>query len=157
MSNKFNDWKEMYDEPEVPDLQAGPVLFYNEIVMDHFNNPRNVGEISDEEVDGFSSTGDPACGDVLKLWIKVDSGRIVDVRFKTFGCPGAIATSSMMTVLARGKRLEEAKVLTDDDVVKALNGIPERKRHCSLLGVKALHDAIREYEQRKKINDRKKR
>ena len=74
----------------------------------------------------------------------------MDIKFKTFGCPGAIATSSMMTVLAQGKRIKDAKALTDDDVVKALNGIPERKRHCSLLGIRALHDAIKDYEQKKK-------
>ena len=128
---------------------SGPVLFYNEIVMDHVNNPQNVGEMSEDEADGFSLSGDPACGDVLKLWIKVESGKIVDIKFKTFGCPGAISTSSMMTVLAKGKTTEQAKHITDDDVVQALGGIPEQKKHCSLLGVTALHKAIQYYEQRK--------
>lgn len=127
---------------------SGPVLFYNDIVMEHVANPRNVGEMSDEEADGFSEIGDPSCGDVLKLWIKEKSGKIADIKFKTFGCPGAISTSSMMTVLVKGKTLQKAKDITDDEVVEALGGIPEQKRHCSLLGVKALHDAIRNFEER---------
>ena len=129
---------------------SGPVLFYNEIVMEHVRDPRNVGEMSDKEADGFSESGDPSCGDVLKLWIKVESGKIADIKFKTFGCPGAISTSSMMTVLANGKTIEEAKNITDDEVVEALGGIPEQKKHCSLLGVTALHEAIRDYESRTK-------
>ncbi len=129
---------------------SGPVLFYNEIVMDHVNNPQNVGEISEDEADGFSQCGDPACGDVLKLWIKIESGRIADIKFKTFGCPGAISTSSMMTVLAKGKTIKNAKKITDDEVVLALEGIPEQKKHCSLLGVTALHEAIQDYEKKTK-------
>jgi nitrogen fixation NifU-like protein len=143
-----NDW---YNEPEEPREQAGsagPVLFYNETVMDHFTNPRNIGEMAEGEADGFSLTGDPACGDQLKVWIKVDANRIVDIKFKCFGCPGAISTSSMMTVLAMGKTIEEAKQLTDDEVIEALGGLPEQKKHCSLLGVGALHRAIRNYEQK---------
>ncbi|UCH96144.1 MAG: iron-sulfur cluster assembly scaffold protein [Candidatus Aminicenantes bacterium] len=128
--------------------QTGPVLFYNETVMDHFLNPRNVGEMSEGEANGFSLTGDPACGDQMMLWIKVASGRIIDIKFKSFGCPGAIATSSMMTVLARGKTIEQAKKMTDDDVIAALGGLPEHKKHCSLLGVGALHDAIKDYERK---------
>lgn len=123
-----------------------PVLFYNETVIDHFTNPRNVGEI--ENADGFALVGDPACGDQMKLWIKVDGGYIIDIRFKSFGCPGAIATSSMATVLAMGMHIEDAKLLTDDDVVRSLGGIPANKEHCSLMGVGALHEAIRDYEQR---------
>jgi nitrogen fixation NifU-like protein len=129
---------------------SGPVLFYNEIVMEHVSDPRNVGEMSDEEADGFSESGDPSCGDVLKLWIKVESEKITDIKFKTFGCPGAISTSSMMTVLVKGKTIEEAKNITDDDVVEALGGIPEQKKHCSLLGITALHAALRDYEKRTK-------
>jgi nitrogen fixation NifU-like protein len=125
---------------------SGPVLFYNDIVMEHVADPRNVGEIPEPEADGFSETGDPDCGDMLKLWIKVRSGRITDIKFKTFGCPGAISTSSMMTVLVKGKTIEEAKMITDDEVVEALGGIPEKKKHCSLLGVTALHNAILDYE-----------
>ncbi|MCK4835244.1 MAG: iron-sulfur cluster assembly scaffold protein [Candidatus Aminicenantes bacterium] len=130
--------------------QSGPVLFYNDIVMDHVRNPRNVGEMSEEEANGFSLIGDSSCGDVLKLWIKVESEQIVDIKFKTFGCPGAISTSSMLTVMAKGRSIEDAKKLTDDDVVMALEGIPERKKHCSLLGVTALHHAIQDYEQKNK-------
>ena len=128
--------------------ESGPVLFYNEVVLDHVRNPRNVGELSREESTGFAEIGDPSCGDVMRLWIKVDSGKIVDIKFKTFGCPGAISTSSMLTVLAKGRRIDEAKKLTDDDVVLALEGIPERKKHCSLLGVTALHQAIQDYERK---------
>jgi nitrogen fixation NifU-like protein len=128
--------------------QIGPVLYYNDVVMDHVQNPRNVGEMPDGEADGFSITGDPACGDQLYLWIKVESAKIIDIKFKTFGCPGAISTSSMLTVLAKGKSIEEAKKITDDDVIEALGGIPERKKHCSLLAVNALHDAIQDYERK---------
>lgn len=128
--------------------QSGPVLYYNDVVMDHVQNPRNVGEMSAEEADGFSITGDSACGDQLYLWIKVGSGKITDIKFKTFGCPGAISTSSMLTVLAKGRTIEEAKKITDDDVIEALGGIPERKKHCSLLAVTALHDAIQGHERK---------
>ena len=119
-----------------------PVLFYNDIVIEHFTNPHNVGELSPDEADGFALVGDPACGDQMKLWIKVEADIITDIRFKSFGCPGAIATSSMATTLASGKTLEDAAELTDDDVIKALGGIPENKRHCSLLGISALQKAI---------------
>jgi nitrogen fixation NifU-like protein len=121
-------------------------LAYNKNVMDHFMNPRNVGEMKFEEADGFSITGDSSCGDTLFLWIKVESGRIQDIKFKSFGCPGAIATSSMLTTLAKGKAIAEAKKLTDNDVIRALGGIPPQKEHCSLLGVLGLHNAIKEYE-----------
>ncbi len=121
-------------------------IFYNDIVIDHFTNPRNVGEI--DNADGFALVGDPACGDQMKLWIKVDAGYIVDIKFKSFGCPGAIATSSMATTLAMGMHCDDAKQLTDNDVVRALGGIPSSKEHCSLMGVGALQAAIRDYEQR---------
>ncbi len=127
---------------------AGPVLYYNEIVIDHFVNPRNVGELSAAETDGYGLVGDPSCGDQMKLWISVRSGRIGRIAFKSYGCPGAIATSSMLTALAEGKTLEEAKRISDDDVVEALGGIPENKRHCSLLGVRALQAAITDWEAR---------
>jgi len=126
---------------------SGPVLFYNEILLEHFTNPRNVGEIDDGEADGMALVGDPLCGDQMKLWIKVEEGTISDIRFKSFGCPGAIGTSSMVTVLAQGKTIQEAEKLTDDDVIEALGGIPEQKRHCSLLGINALHQAIGDYVQ----------
>ncbi len=122
---------------------------YNINVMDHFFNPRNIGELSEDQYNGFSITGDSACGDQLYLWIKVESDRIVDIKFKSFGCPGAIATSSMMTVLAKGRTIEEVKLITDNDVIEALGGIPEPKKHCSLLGITALHQAVSNYERRK--------
>ena len=123
----------------------GPVLFYNDTVIDHFKNPRNVGEMDLGETSGYAVVGDPGCGDELNLWIKVENNIIVDIKFKTFGCPSAIATSSMATVLAKGKTLEEAEKLTDDDVITALEGIPEKKKHCSLLGINGLKKAIEDY------------
>jgi nitrogen fixation protein NifU and related proteins len=129
-----------------PDVLSGPLLFYNEVVIDHFIRPRNVGELP--EADGFGLVGDPSCGDQMKLWIAVRDGRIAEIVFKSFGCPGAIATSSMLTALAEGKTIAEAKCITDDEVVEALGGIPERKRHCSLLGVRALQSAIEDWEKR---------
>lgn len=155
MTKKQPDWKEMYDKTKAPEEQQGPILFYNETVIDHFTNPRNVGEMSEEEANGFSLTGDPECGDQMKLWIKVESDNIVDIKFKSFGCPGAIATSSMMTVLAKGKTVEKAMQLTDDDVIEAFGGIPEHKKHCSLLGTNALHAAIQDYEQKQKSSTKK--
>jgi len=134
----------------VPDKEAspdaGPILYYTDAVIDHFTNPRNVGELSEEETDGYACIGDPGCGDEMKLWLSVRNGRIVKIAFKSFGCPGAISTSSMLTLLAEGKSIEEAKLITDDDVVNALGGIPENKKHCSLLGVQAIQAAIRSYE-----------
>jgi nitrogen fixation NifU-like protein len=134
-----------HDSPQAADEDAG-VIFYNETVIDHFTNPRNVGEIDD--ADGFALVGDPSCGDQMKLWIKVAAGHIVDIKFKSFGCPGAIGTSSMTTQLAMGLHLDDAKQLTDDDVVRALGGIPANKQHCSLMGINALLAAIKDYEQR---------
>jgi len=128
----------------------GPVLYYTDTVIDHFNSPRNVGELTPEETDGFACIGDPGCGDEMKLWLGLRDGRIARIAFRSFGCPGAIATSSMLTVLADGKSIEEAKLITDDDVVKALGGIPENKKHCSLLGVKALQAAIDDFEAKRK-------
>jgi len=143
-----DSWKDLYKNTAEPveKNQEESVLFYNETVIDHFTNPRNVGEI--DNADGFALVGDPSCGDQMKLWIKVAAGHIVDIKFKSFGCPGAIATSSMATTLAMGMSLDEAKRLTDDDIVRALGGIPSNKEHCSLMGVGALQAAIRDYEQR---------
>ena len=126
----------------------GPLIFYNDKVIEHFTNPRNVGEMEEGSWSGYSLVGDPECGDQMKLWIKVEKDRIEDIKFKSFGCPGAIATSSMATVLAKGKSLDEAKHLSDDDVVEAFEGIPDHKKHCSMMGVNALHAAIRDYEQK---------
>ncbi len=136
----------MDDEKKESIQYSGPVLFYNESVIDHFTHPRNVGQLSEEETDGYGLVGDPSCGDQMKLWISIRAGRIKKIAFKSYGCPGAIATSSMLTDLAKGKTIEEAKSITDDDVVEALGGIPERKKHCSLLGVLALKAAITDWE-----------
>jgi nitrogen fixation protein NifU and related proteins len=151
MSSSANDdWKKLYSrEPKPAEeyvVPEGPLLFYNELVIDHFTNPRNVGEM--EDADGYALIGDPSCGDQMKLWIKVVEGMIIDIKFKSFGCPGAIATSSMCTVMAMGKTVEEAKQLTDDDIITELEGIPEQKQHCSLMGVNALQEAIRDFERR---------
>ena len=145
------------DENEEGFEYSGPILFYNEAVIDHFMNPRNVGELPEEETGGFGLVGDPSCGDQMKLWISVHSERIDKIAFKSYGCPGAIATSSMLTQLAKGKSIEEAKRITDDDVVEALGGIPERKKHCSLLGVLALQAAIRDWEARHSRDGEKRR
>lgn len=137
-------WKDLYEkQQEHNSPSAGPILFYNGLVIEHFTNPRNVGEL--ENPDGEAVVGDPSCGDQMKVSIRVDNNRIVDIKFKSYGCPGAIATSSMMTELAKGKTTEEALMITDDDVVISLGGIPERKRHCSLLGVIGLQEAINDY------------
>jgi nitrogen fixation NifU-like protein len=119
---------------------------YSEKVMDHFMNPRNVGEIPD--ADGMGSVGNPVCGDVMSFHIKVDDGRLTDVKFKTFGCGAAIAVSSMVSQMAKGKTLEEAKGITNADVAEGLDGLPKNKLHCSNLGADALHKAIEDYESR---------
>lgn len=113
-------------------------------MADHSTNPRNVGQRAG--ADGFAHIGDPSCGDWMQLWIKVDSGRIMDIKFPSSGCAGAIATSSMATVLALGKTVDEAKRISDDDVVVALGGVPGRNGNCSLSGIAALREAIRSYE-----------
>ena len=147
-----DEWKQLYKKTEeYPPRHTGPLIFYNDLVIDHFTNPRNVGEI--ENPDGQAVVGDPACGDQMKVEIKVENNSIVDIKFKSYGCPGAIATSSMMTQLAKGKTLDEARVLTDDDVVIALGGVPERKRHCSLMGVTGLLEAIKDYFKKSSHND----
>jgi nitrogen fixation NifU-like protein len=115
--------------------------------MDHFANPRNVGEIAD--ADGIGKVGNPQCGDVMWLYIKVKDNIITDIKFKTFGCGAAIATSSMITELARGKTIEEAKVISRQDVANALEGLPPQKMHCSNLASDALREAIKDYEAKK--------
>lgn len=116
---------------------------YSEKVMDHFRNPRNVGEIPD--ADGLGTVGNPVCGDVMTMSIKVKDNKLVDVKFKTFGCGAAIATSSMITELAKGKTLEEALKITRGNVADALDGLPPVKMHCSNLAADALHAAIQDY------------
>ncbi len=154
MDNKNHNEKEAKTKANESTRQSNTGSYYNETVMEHFTNPRNIGEMTEDEADGFALLGDPSCGDQLRLWIKVQDNKIVDIKFKCFGCPGAIATSSMLTVLAKGKTIEQAKKLTDNDVTIALGGIPEVKKHCSLMGVGALHHAISDYE-RKILNCKK--
>lgn len=119
---------------------------YTEKVLDHFLNPHNVGAIPD--ADGVGILGDPSCGDFLRIYIKVSNGRLADVKFEVFGCPAAIATSSILTEMVKGKTLEEAMEVTDADVAEALGGLPEWKLHCSNLGAEALHRAILDYSRR---------
>jgi len=116
---------------------------YSSKVMEHFANPRNVGEIPD--ADGIGDVGNPVCGDIMRMYIKVDDGRIVDAKFKTFGCGAAIATSSMATELVKGKTIEEALEITNKAVAEALGGLPPVKMHCSVLAEEALHKAIDDY------------
>ena len=115
--------------------------------MDHFMNPRNVGEIPD--ADGVGTVGNPVCGDLMAVYIKVKDNRLVDVKFKTFGCGAAIATSSMITELAKGKTIEEALKITRADVADNLGGLPPIKMHCSNLAADALHAAIKDYLKKK--------
>jgi len=126
---------------------------YSEIVMDHFKNPRNMGEIPD--ADGVGTVGNPVCGDMMAVYIKVEDERIADIKFKTFGCGAAIATSSMVTELAKGKTLEEAKKITRADVADSLGGLPKIKMHCSNLAADALHQAIEDYYNKQKIKEAK--
>jgi nitrogen fixation NifU-like protein len=117
--------------------------FYSEKVMDHFQNPRNVGEI--KEADGTGEIGNPVCGDMMSFYIKVKDNIIEDVKFKTFGCGAAIAVSSMVSEMAKGKTLEEGMQITNASVAKELGGLPANKMHCSNLGADALHKAIEDY------------
>ncbi len=116
---------------------------YSEKVMDHFTNPRNVGEL--EDASGTGTVGNPECGDIMKLTIKVEDDVITDVKFKTFGCGAAIATSSMVTELVLGKKLSEADDISNSTVAEALDGLPPIKMHCSNLAADALHAAIENY------------
>lgn len=116
---------------------------YSEKVVEHYTNPRNVGKI--EDASGIGEVGNPVCGDIMKMFIKVEDNIIVDVKFKTFGCGAAIATSSISTELIKGKTLEEALKLKNTDVVKNLGGLPPVKLHCSVLAEEAIHEAIADY------------
>jgi len=122
---------------------------YTEKVMEHFRNPRNMGEIPD--ADGVGTVGNPVCGDLMTVYIKVKDNRIEDIKFKTFGCGAAIATSSMITELAKGKTIEEAMKITRGDVADSLGGLPPIKMHCSNLAADALHAAIKDYQAKKGV------
>lgn len=120
---------------------------YSEKVMNHFKNPRNVGEIKD--ADGVGTVGNPVCGDMMTMYIKVKGGKIADIKFKTYGCGAAIATSSMTTELALGKTIDEAEKITRQSVADALDGLPPVKMHCSNLASDALQEAIKDYRKKK--------
>lgn len=121
-------------------MAAGP---YSEKVMDHFMNPRNVGEI--ESADGVGEVGNPACGDMMRLYLKIDGGKVVDAKFRTFGCGAAIASSSMLTEMIKGKSVDEARAITNQHVADALDGLPAVKIHCSVMAEQAVKSAIDDY------------
>ncbi len=123
----------------MPDARS----LYSEKVMEHFKNPRNVGEI--ENADGVGHVGNPVCGDIMELYIRVNDSTIIAARFKTFGCGAAIATSSMITEMVKGKRIEEALAISNRTVAEALGGLPPVKMHCSVLAEEALKLAIEDY------------
>jgi len=122
---------------------------YSEKVMDHFRNPRNVGEI--ENADGIGEVGNPRCGDIMKMYLKIENGVIVDAKFKTFGCGSAIASSSMATETIKGKTIEEAMQVTNKAVAEALDGLPPIKMHCSVLAEQAIKAALLDYSKKNNI------
>jgi nitrogen fixation NifU-like protein len=126
---------------------------YSEKVMEHFTNPRNVGVI--ENPDGYGKVGNPVCGDLMEIFISVKDDIITDIKFRTFGCGSAIATSSMVTELAKGMNVNEAMKITRNDVADELDGLPPKKMHCSNLAADALHEAIKDYKRKKgeKVED----
>jgi len=124
---------------------------YSKKVMDHFTNPRNVGEL--EDANGIGEVGNATCGDIMKIYLKIEDNIITDVRFKTFGCGAAVATSSMATELIKGKNIEEALELTNRAVVEALDGLPPAKLHCSVLAEEAVKSAIADYYRRQGIEN----
>lgn len=121
-------------------MAAGP---YSEKVMDHFMNPRNVGEI--EGADGIGEVGNPACGDMMRLYLKIEEGRVRDAKFRTFGCGAAIASSSMLTEMIKGKTVDEARAITNQQVAEALDGLPAVKIHCSVMAEQAVKSALDDY------------
>lgn len=120
---------------------------YSEKVMEHFINPRNVGTM--ENPDGYGKVGNPVCGDLMEMFIKVKDDVITDIKFRTFGCGSAIATSSMVTEMAKGMNVDKAMKITRDDVADELDGLPPKKMHCSNLAADALHEAIKDYKTKK--------
>ena len=125
-------------------------MIYSEKVMDHFANPRNVGEI--EDADGIGEVGNAKCGDIMKMYIKVNDGVITDVKFKTFGCGAAVATSSIATEMIIGKKIEDALKVTNKAVMEALDGLPPQKIHCSVLAEQAMKSALADYYKRQGID-----
>ena len=125
------------------------MALYSEKVMDHFRNPRNVGVI--EDADGVGEVGNPVCGDIMKIYLKIDNDIITDVKFETFGCGSAIASSSMATELIKGKPVSEAMQLTNKAVAEALDGLPAYKLHCSVLAEEAIKKALQDYYERNGI------
>ena len=125
-------------------------MLYSEKVLDHFSNPRNVGEI--EDADGVGEVGNAKCGDIMKMYLKIDKGIISDVKFKTYGCGAAVATSSMATELIKGKPVEDALKLTNAAVLEALDGLPQVKIHCSVLAEQAIKSALSDYYTRQGID-----
>ena len=125
-------------------------MLYSEKVMDHFQHPRNLGKM--ENADGVGEVGNAKCGDIMKMYIKVDDGIITDVKFNTFGCGSAIATSSMATEMIKGKSVEDALELSNQEVVEALDGLPTHKIHCSVLAEEAVKAAVKDYYDRNNIS-----
>ncbi|MBR4812752.1 MAG: Fe-S cluster assembly scaffold protein NifU [Lachnospiraceae bacterium] len=123
------------------------MALYSDKVMDHFRNPRNVGVI--EDADGVGEVGNAKCGDIMKMYLKIDNDIITDVKFETFGCGSAIASSSMATELIKGKPVSEAMALTNKAVAEALDGLPDYKMHCSVLAEEAIRNALEDYERKK--------
>jgi nitrogen fixation NifU-like protein len=126
-------------------------MIYSDKVMDHFQNPRNVGTM--EDADGVGQVGNPVCGDMMTFYVKIKDNRIADVKFQTFGCGAAIAVSSMVSEMAIGKKVEEALHITNESVAEELGGLPKNKMHCSNLGADALHKAIENYQERQKTKE----
>ena len=131
-------------------MEVNNMALYTEKVMDHFMNPRNVGKIDD--ADGVGEVGNAKCGDIMKIYIKVDNNIITDVKFNTFGCGSAIASSSMATEMIKGKSLDDALELTNKAVAEALDGLPAHKMHCSVLAEEAIKAAIDDYKEKHKDN-----
>ncbi|MCR5207167.1 MAG: Fe-S cluster assembly scaffold protein NifU [Eubacterium sp.] len=127
------------------------MALYSEKVMDHFLNPRNLGVI--EDADAVGEAGNAKCGDIMKMYLKIENGIIVDVKFETFGCASAIASSSMATELIKGKPVEEAEKLTNKAVAEALDGLPEYKMHCSVLAQEAIEEALKNYNNKENNNE----
>ncbi|MBR6115617.1 MAG: Fe-S cluster assembly scaffold protein NifU [Oscillospiraceae bacterium] len=125
------------------------MALYSEKVFDHFKNPRNVGEIPD--ADGIGEVGNAKCGDIMKMYLKIDNNIITDVKFETFGCGSAIASSSMATTMIKGKTIEEALAVTNKDVVEALDGLPAHKLHCSVLAEESIKSAVQDYYEKNNI------